>query len=194
MKSTSLFRRSSARCSTVREDRVGRQCRLGPTRPTLDRLAAHHRWHPRGHFAGRVLSDTPKIPATLKDDNEPEAGLVLGPGTRPSSTAMPATACTAMTSAARRSRRPDDKVAPGTRRCWSGRKAPNSASARKRSKTHKLGRCFCARFRPNCVVGDAGTMASRPSRRVGWMNQYIPWLSFDLTLPTRAPHRFRSRG
>ena len=109
---------------------------------------------------------------------------------------MPATACTAMTSAARRSRSiPIDKVTPQDR-----------VPLLVRSKGAELGirtkaiegltssvAVFVLDFDSELLfVGDAGTTeASRPSRRVGveWVNQYKPepWLSFDLDLAyTRA--------
>ena len=57
------------------------------------------------YFAGRVVSDTPQNSGHAQAAmTSPKAGIVLGPGTRPNSTAMPVTACTPTISGVRRSR------------------------------------------------------------------------------------------
>ena len=74
-------RAARAAFDRARGPRAGRQCRLLDRHDhALDRLAAHHRRHPRGHFAGRVLSDTPENSGNAQASmTSPKAGIVLGP-------------------------------------------------------------------------------------------------------------------
>ena len=191
----------------ARGPRAGRQCRLLDRHDdTLDRLAAHHCWHPRGLFAGRVLSDTPENSGNAQAAiTSPKAGIVLGPWYK---TEFYGNAGYGLHSNDIRGATitvdPIDKVTPQDR-----------VPLLVRSKGAELGirtkaiegltssvAVFVLDFDSELLfVGDAGTTeASRPSRRVGveWTNKYkpMPWLIVrsGRCLYPRPLYRFRSRG
>ena len=192
----------------ARGPRAGRQCRH------LDRYAPHA--GPTGcappsasarTFLPAACSATRrKIPAMRRRRwRARRPASCLARGTRPSSTAMPATACTATTSAARRSRSiPIDKVTPLDRVPLLVRSRGAELGIRTKAiegLTSSVA-VFVLDFDSELLfVGDAGTTEpSRPSRRVGveWINKYkpVPWLIVRSRrrLYPRPLHRFRSRG
>ena len=182
----------------ARGPRAGRQCRhLDRHDDALDRLAAHHGRHPRGHFAGRVLSDTPENSGNAQASmTSPKAGIVLGPWYK---TEFYGNAGYGLHSNDIRGATitvdPIDKVTPQDRVPLLVRSKGAELGIRTKAVeglTSSLA-VFVLDFDSELLfVGDAGTTeASRPSRRVGveWTNQYklLPWLTFDLDVAyTRA--------
>ena len=163
----------------------------------LDRLAAHHCRHPRGLFAGRVLSDTPENSGNAQASiASPKAGIVLGPWYK---TDFYGNAGYGLHS--NDIRGATITVDPDRQGDAAGSGAAAGPVKRRRTRRpHQGGRgltssvaVFVLDFDSELLfVGDAGTTeASRPSRRVGveWTNKYkpVPWLTFDLDVAyTRA--------
>jgi hypothetical protein len=160
--------------STVRDDRV----QEGSISLWADHTTHWTNWlHTtvglrEDYFGGHVLSDTPQNSGNAEASmTSPKGGFVLGPWSRPSSTAMPVSACTPMISVA-----PPSLLIPTTSchrcpayRCLFARKAPSSAFAARRSTISPARSRFSSSILiRSCCLSETPAPRRRAGRVVAW--------------------------